>query len=176
VDLGKITFYVVPAVMGGILLWSLIRRRKTFEIFCEGAKEGLGTAVRILPPLIAVMTAIGMFRACGALELFCQLLRPAMEGLGIPAEVLPLALLRPISGSGSLAVLEDILRQYGADSLIGRVASVLQGSTETTFYTIAVYFGATSVTRTRHTLPSALLGDILSIFISAWAVRLFLGG
>lgn len=164
--------YVIPFVIAGIVMYGLIRRVDVFESFLEGAKNGLMVSLRILPALVALMTAVGMLKASGALDALTRLLAPGANALGLPPEVLPLALLRPISGSGAMAVLQDILQTHGADSLIGRVASVMQGSTETTFYTIAVYYGATKVRQTRHTLPCALAGDLTGFVFSALTVRL----
>lgn len=163
---------IIPLVMGGILLYGLLHKADIFGSFLDGAKDGLMVSLRILPALVALMTAVGMFRASGALDVLTWLLSPLAAVLRLPQEVLPLALLRPISGSGSMAVLQDILHHYGADSVAGRVASVMQGSTETTFYTIAVYYGATKVKQTRHTLPCALAGDFTGFVMSALMVRL----
>ena len=146
-----------------------------FAAFRTGAARGLTAAGEILPSLIALVTAVAMLRASGALELLCTAFAPAAEQLGLPGELLPMALLRPVSGSGALALFEDILTRFGPDSFIGRTASVLMGSTETTFYTIALYFGATKVRNTRHCLPAALLADLAGICLSAAAVGLFLG-
>lgn len=164
--------YIIPAVMCGILAYGLFRRVDVFAAFLDGAKEGLTTSLRIMPALVALMTAVGMFKASGALDLLTWCLSPAAALLRLPREVLPLAILRPISGSGAMAIFQNILQTHGADTLIGRVASVMQGSTETTFYTIAVYYGATKVRQTRHTLPAALTGDLVGFVVSAVAVRL----
>lgn len=129
----------------------------------------------ITPALICLLTAVAMFKASGALDVLSWGLSPLAQAVGLPGEVIPLALLRPISGSGAMVLFNDLLAVYGPDSFIGRVASVMEGSTETTFYTIAVYYGATHVTRTRHTLPSALSADLAGILMSGVAVRLFLG-
>ncbi|WP_262398117.1 spore maturation protein [Zongyangia hominis] len=145
-----------------------------FDVFIEGAKEGFGTAATVLPALIGLMTAIGMFKASGALDMLTAALRPVASLAQVPPEVVPLAIVRPISGSGALAVFQDILKTYGPDSLIGQVASVMQGSTETTFYTIAVYYGVTKVSRTRHTLVSSLTGDLTGFLMSALTVQLML--
>lgn len=166
---------IIPVLIAGVLLWGLSRGVDVFRVFLEGAGEGLKTAVQILPALVLLLTAIAMFRASGSLEVLTHAVRPLAEGLGFPVEVLPLALLRPISGSGALALFEDILRNYGPDGFIGRVASVLQGSTETTFYTIAVYYGAVSVQRTRHTLTASLTADFVGFAASVFAVRLIFG-
>lgn len=164
---------VMGLVVFGSVLLGLYRRVSVFDCFTEGAKEGLSTTLRVLPSLLGLLVAIAMFRASGALELLLTLIAPLGRWLGVPSEVMPLALMRPISGSGSLALVSDILNRYGADSFIGRVASVLMGSTETTFYTVAVYFGSIGVRRTRHTVGAALVADFCGMVLSVAAVRLF---
>jgi len=170
-----LSVWVVPLFMVLILTTGIIRRVPMFDEFITGAGEGLKACVKVLPALVALMTAVSMLRASGITELIASVLEPAVVHIGLPPEIVPLALIRPVSGSGSLAMLENIYAQYGADSLIGRVASVLQSSTETTFYTMAVYYGATEVKRTRHTLVSAASGDLTGIFLSALTVRLLMG-
>ena len=145
----------VPVFVAAVLVTALVRRVPVFDEFTVGAGEGLRTCVKILPSLVALMTAVSMLQASGLLEQVTSWIAPAAEKIGLPAPVLPLALMRPVSGSGSLAVLENVFRQVGPDSLAGQVASVMQSSTETTFYTIAVYYGAVGVKRTRHTLAAA---------------------
>lgn len=168
------TDFIIPAVIVFIIVYALIRGVKVFDVFVAGAKEGFGTAATVLPALIGLMTAIGMFKASGALDMLTAALRPIANLAQVPPEVVPLAIVRPISGSGALAVFQDILKSYGPDSLIGQVASVMQGSTETTFYTIAVYYGVTKVSRTRHTLVSSLTGDLTGFLMSAVTVQLML--
>ena len=168
--------WAVPVFVAAILVTGVIKRVPVFDEFTAGAADGLRTCVRILPSLVALLTAVAMLRASGALELLTAAAAPLAQKLGFPPEVVPLALLRPVSGSGSLAMLENVYATYGADTLIGRVASVLQSSTETTFYTIAVYYGAVGVKRTRHTLAAAASGDLCGIVLSALAVRLLMGG
>ena len=170
-----INHFIVPGIIGGIFLFGVVRGVNTFDAFLEGAREGLSTAVSITPALICLLTAVAMFKASGALDVLSWGLSPLAQAVGLPGEGIPLALLRPISGSGAMVLFNDLLAVYGPDSFIGRVASVMEGSTETTFYTIAVYYGATHVTRTRHTLPSALSADLAGILMSGVTVRLFLG-
>lgn len=167
--------YVIPLVIACILLYAAGKGIDVFSVFVDGAKEGIKTAFSILAPLVALMTAVGMFKASGALDILSYGLRPVADFLHIPTEVMPLALLRPISGSGAMAIFQDLLTSYGPDSYIGRVASVLQGSTETTFYTLAVYFGAVGITKTRHSLSCSLTADVVGFVMSAFAVRMFLG-
>lgn len=169
-----LSVWVVPVFIVLILSTGIARRIPVFDEFVVGAGEGLKTCIKVLPALVALMTAVSMLRASGMLELIASAVGPAAHYLGLPPEIVPLALLRPISGSGSLAMLENIYTEYGADSMIGRVSSVLQSSTETTFYTIAVYYGATGVKQTRHTLLSASGGDLTGILLSALTVRLVL--
>ena len=156
---------IIPLILCAIFLYGLLHGVNIFDSFLEGAKEGISTSFGILPALVALMTCIAMFNASGALDILTNALRP---------ETIPLALLRPISGSGALAIYENLLSNYGPDSFVGKVASVMQGSTETTFYTIAVYYGAVKVKKTRHTVPSALSADLTGFLMSVVAVRLLL--
>lgn len=164
--------WMVPLAIAGIVGFGLLRGVKVFDLFVEGAKEGLTTAVNILPALVALVVAVGMFKASGGLDLLSFALEPIGKLLGLSREVIPLSLIRPISGSGAMAIFNDILRSHGPDSLAGRIASVMMGSTETTFYTIAVYYGAAGIKNTRHTIPAALSADISGFFLSALAVKL----
>ena len=148
----------------------MIRRVPLYDAFLEGAKEGLSTAQRMLPPMLAMLCAVRAFSACGLLDAFCGLLAPLLSKAGIPAEVLPLMLMRPLSGSGSLAVLQEILSVYGPDSRIGRVACVMMGSSETVFYTCGVYLGAAGVSKSRHTVPCALFAWLAGSLAAAWIV------
>ena len=166
---------VVPSLVVGIVLYAAAKRVDIFKTFVKGARENLIVAWEILPSLTALCLAVGMLRSSGAAELISNLLEPLKRLIGLPAECVPLALMRPVSGSGALSMLEELLSSHGPDSFVGRVASVLMGSTETTFYTVAVYFGATKIKRTRQTLPSALLGDLTAFILSALTVRLILG-
>lgn len=169
----KIAAFAAPAVVAGIFFYGWLKGTDLFDAFLAGAKGGIDTAFGIIPALVALITAVGVFSASGALDIVTHSIAPLVQKVGVPAEVIPLALIRPISGSGALAVLNDILQKFGADSFIGRVAAVMQGSTETTFYTMAVYFGAVSVNNTRHTLPAAILADITGFLMSVLFVRLF---
>lgn len=168
------TDILVPVLLAAILLHGAMKGVDIFTVFIEGASEGLRVAVRILPTLVIFMTAIGMFKASGALDILTYPLRPITTMLGFPEECLPLALLRPVSGGGSLALYESVLRDAGPDSFAGRVASVLLGSSETTFYTIAVYYSVTAVKNTRHTAAAALAADISGTIMSAVAVRILM--
>ena len=169
--LTKFSDYLIPLLLAGAALYALCRRVDVFSALTTGAGEGLSVVLRILPPLVALLTAVYMLRASGALELLTELLTPVLTFLGIPPETVGLLLIRPVSGSGALAVGSDIMQTYGPDSTIGRTAAVMLGSTETTFYTVAVYYGATGIRRTRHTIPAALAADIAGFLAAAWTVR-----
>lgn len=169
--LTKFSDYLIPVLLAGAALYALCRRVDVFSALTTGAGEGLSVVLRILPPLVALLTAVYMLRASGALELLTELLTPVLTFLGIPPETVGLLLIRPVSGSGALAVGSDIMQTYGPDSTIGRTAAVMLGSTETTFYTVAVYYGAAGIRRTRHTIPAALAADITGFLAAAWTVR-----
>lgn len=166
---------VIPVLLSAVAICGLGRRVDVYAALTHGAEEGLTVLLRIIPALVGLLTAVGMFRASGAMEYLSDLCRPFLERLGVPPETTPLMLIRPISGSGALAVATDLLTAYGPDSYIGRVAAVMLGSTETTFYTIAVYFGSAGIHRTRHTIPAAITADLTGFVASALAVRLFFG-
>jgi spore maturation protein B len=164
---------VIPLMFFGIITYGFMQRVKMFDSFLAGAKDGLETSVRILPSLVALLTAISMFKASGALDILTRLSLPVLQLIKLPKEVAPLAFMRPISGSGSLAIVETIFKDYGPDSLAGRVASVMMGSTETTFYTLTVYFGSVNVKDTRYTVKAALAADLFGMIASVWIVRMF---
>lgn len=160
--LEQISLWAIPVLLVTIPLIGLIRKVKVYDVFVDGAKEGFGVAVNIIPFLVGLLVAIGMFRASGAMDLLTAALKPVMAATGFPAELFPLAILRTLTGSGSLAFTTDLIKTYGPDSLIGRMAATMYGSSETTFYVLAVYFGAVAVKRTRHAVPAALLGDLVA--------------
>lgn len=166
---------LIPLLLSAVALYGLEKRVDVYATLTHGAEEGLRVLLRIVPALIGLLTAVGMLRASGAMEWFSGLCSPVLGFLGIPPETAPLMLIRPVSGSGALAVASDLLSSCGPDSYEGRVAAVMLGSTETTFYTIAVYFGAAGIHRTRHTVPAALAADFTGFIASALAVRLFFG-
>lgn len=165
---------IVPFIVGTIALFALLRDVPVFDVFIEGAAEGLKIAVRIIPPLVGLMVVISMVRNSGMVDIISWILSPVTHILHIPNEMLPLALLRPLSGSGALSVVSDIFSASGVDSFVGKCASVMMGSTETTFYTIAVYFGYKNITKTGNTLPCALFADFLGVVMSVFFVRLLL--
>ena len=166
---------VVPVLLAMVAAVGLRKRVDVYSALTHGAEEGLTVLLRVIPALVGLLTAVGMFRASGAMEWLSALCAPVLERLGIPPEVTPLMLIRPVSGSGALAVATDLMTSHGPDGYIGRVAAVMLGSTETTFYTIAVYFGSAGIHRTRHAVPAALTADLTGFAASALAVRLFFG-
>ncbi len=174
--LDTLSAWAVPLLLAGIPLYALTRKVDVYAAFLEGAKGGFETGVRIVPPLVAVLVALGMLRASGALDAAAQALAPLLDPLGLPASVLPLVVVRPLSGGAALGVVGDVLRSEGPDSYAGRLASVMCGSTETTFYVLAVYFGAAGITRYRHALPAALLADLAGMTAAVVVVRLLFGG
>jgi spore maturation protein SpmA/spore maturation protein SpmB len=169
--------WIMPGLMAGFLLFGLVRRVRVYEVFVDGAKEGFQVALKIIPYLVAILTAVGMFRASGALDALVSALGPWTSRVGLPAEALPMALLRPLSGSGAFAVLAAIINDpaIGPDSYTGMLVSTLQGCTETTFYVLAVYFGAVQVRRIRYTLAAGLLADLAGVAASiaacSWLMR-----
>jgi spore maturation protein B len=169
------TFYIIPLIVGLIVIIAMVKKVAVFDEFLAGAWENIKVAVTILPALLGLMTAINMLRASGALDFISQLISPLTDFLGFPRECVSLALIRPVSGSGAISVYEGILRENGPDGFVGRVSSVLLGSTETTFYTIAVYFGVTKIKKTRQTLLASLSADFTGFVFSALTVRLIFG-
>ncbi|MEP0546107.1 MAG: spore maturation protein [Rhodothermales bacterium] len=170
-----LSYFVLPAIIVGFPLYGLYKKVPVYESFVEGAKEGFQVAVRIIPYLVAILFAIGMFRASGAMDFLITLLRPALGLIGFPAEVLPMAIVRPLTGSGSAGIVVDMIAQYGEDSILVKMAATMFGSTETTFYVIAVYFGAVNIKKTRHAVPTGLVADFAAMLVAVWAVRLLFG-
>ena len=168
----KFTDFIIPLFICAVIGLALIKKLNVFEIFINGAQKGLNSAAKLLPTFIILLTAIGMFKASGALDMLIQLLFPVAKLIGLPSELLPIAILRPLSGSGSIALFKNIADANSPDGKIVRIAAVMLSSTETTFYTIAVYFGATKVKRLRFTLIAALIGDIAVIVLSPIIVNL----
>ena len=170
--MGLLFAMIAPLIIAGVALYGVGRGVDVYDALIHGGAEGLEVLLRIVPPLIALMTAVYMLRASGALELAAQVLAPLLDRAGVPAQLLPLMLVRPISGSGASAYTLDLLQRFGPDSPTGQMASVLSSSTETTFYAVAVYFGACGYQRLRHTLPAALLGDFTALVFSILTVKL----
>jgi spore maturation protein B len=165
--LDAISLWAMPVLLVGIPLVGMIRGVKVYDVFIEGAKEGFNVAIRIIPFLVGILVAIGMFRGSGAMDLLTAVLRPIVAPIGFPPELVPLGILRSLTGSGSLAFTTDLIKSHGPDSVIGRTAATMYGSTETTFYVLAVYFGAVGVRRTRHAVPAALVSDIVAALAAA---------
>jgi len=167
-----LSILAIPLIMLIFIGYGGIKKVKVYEKFVEGAKEGFDVGVIIIPYLVAMLVAIAMFRASGALDVLTYILRPVTNLIGMPAEVLPMALMRPLSGSGSIGVMTELMKTYGVDSLIGFMSSTMFGSTETTFYVVAVYFGAVSIQKTRYALPAGLLADAAGLITAVYICRL----
>jgi len=171
--LDAISLWAMPVLLVAIPFVGLLRGIKVYDVFIEGAKEGFDVAVKIIPFLVGILVAIGMFRASGGLDVFVRVLAPLTVPLGVPPEVVPLAVLRPLSGSGSLAVMSEILTAHGPDSFLGYLAGTMQGSTDTTFYVLAVYFGAVGIKRTRHAVPAGLIADLCGLGTAVLVASVF---
>jgi spore maturation protein B len=165
--LDAISLWAMPVLLVAIPLVGIIRGVKVYDVFIEGAKEGFDVAIRIIPFLVGILVAIGMFRGSGAMDLLTAALRPLVAPIGFPPELVPLGILRSLTGSGSLAFTTDLIKSHGPDSVIGRTAATMYGSTETTFYVLAVYFGSVGVRRTRHAVPAALVSDLVAALAAA---------
>jgi len=162
----------IPLIIFAFLGYGYIKKVKIYEVFVEGAKEGFDVGVKIIPYLVAMLVAIAMFRASGALDVLTWVLSPVTNFIGMPSEVLPMAFMRPLSGSGSLGVMTELMQTHGVDSLIGFMASTMYGSTETTFYVVAVYFGSVNIYKTRYALPAGLLADAAGLITAVYVCRL----
>ncbi|MBF2056490.1 MAG: spore maturation protein [Cyanobacterium sp. T60_A2020_053] len=168
--------YIIPLLLMGIPFYALVFKKvKVYEVFTDGAKEGFNIAIMIIPYLVAILVAIGMFRASGALDVMLTILSPVLGFIGFPPENILLAIMRPLSGGGSFGLLSDIIETQGADSLIGKIAATMYGSTETTFYVLAVYFGSVGVKKVRHALLAGLIADVVGIFSAVYICRFFFG-
>ncbi|MBF8984472.1 spore maturation protein [Lutibacter sp. B2] len=167
-----ISIYAIPLIILFIPLYGFFKKVKVYEAFTDGAKEGFKTAVTIIPYLVAMLVAIGIFRKSGAMDVLVTIVSPITNAIGMPAEVLPMALMRPLSGGGASGIMNDLFTTYGADSLIGRMASIMNGSTETTFYVLAVYFGAVGVKKTRHAVPAGLIADAVGLLTAVFVTNL----
>ena len=166
---------ILPLLLAAVAVYGTGKRVNVYAALTRGAEDGLTVLLHMIPALVGLLTTVSMFRASGAMDLLTGLCAPVLERLGIPPETVPLMLIRPVSGSGALAAASDLMASYGPDSYIGRVAAVMLGSTETTFYTIAVYFGSAGIVRTRHTVPAALAADLTGFLTAALTVRLLFG-
>ena len=169
------SFWILPALIAGLVLFGWARGVRVYESLVEGAKEGFQVAVKIIPYLVAILAAIGIFRASGGLELLAKAIGPVTNLIGMPAEALPVALVRPLSGSGALGVMTEIMNAQGPDSFTGYMVCTFNGSTDTTFYILAVYFGSVGIKRTRHALPACLTADVTGILAAVLIVNLLFG-
>lgn len=156
----------IPLILTVIIVAGYVKKVKMYEVFVEGAKEGFDVAVRIIPYLVAIFTAISLFRFSGAMAVFAAIISPLTDLIKMPADLLPLALMKPLTGGGALGITSEIITTHGPDSLPGFMASIMQGSTDTTFYVIAVYFGAVGIKNSRHALPAGLIADAAGILMS----------
>ena len=159
-------------MIAGIPLYASLRKVKVYDSFVEGAKEGFQISIRLIPYLVAMLVAIGMFRASGAIDLIAHALSPILSKIGMPSDLLPLALVRPFSGSAANGVMADVIHTHGGNSIISKMAGTMMGSTETTFYVVAIYFGAVNIRRTRHAVPAGLIADLVGILASVWICNL----
>ena len=173
--ISRIASWVLPLAVTLVFALGSVRGVKAFDCFVKGAKKGLSTVYAIFPTIVALVVAVTMLRESGAMELLAEFLSPVAAFLGVPAEIIPVGLLAPVSGGGSLSLFRDVLEKHGADSFVGQVASVLMGATDTTFYAVSVYFGAVGIKKTRHTLAAGLTADFTSLVLSSFFVKLFLG-
>lgn len=162
----------MPLIILLIVIYGLIEKNKVFDDFLEGAKEGIEIVLNILPTLIGLFVAIGALRSSGILDIIIRFITPLLNVLHFPSEIMPLAMLRPISGSGSIAVATDIMKNYGVDSTIGMMASIIMGSTETTLYTIAIYTSCVKIKKTRFVLLASLVADVVGILVSVGICRM----
>lgn len=167
--------YVLPCMIVGIVAFGLYKRVKVFDCFMLGAKKGLHTVYELMPSITGLVVAVSMLKESGAMEIISSVLRPVTSIFGVPEEITPMALLSPVSGGGSLSLFENVLKNYGPDSFVGQVASVVMGSTDTTLYAVTVYYAAANIKNTRHTLLAGLTADFMSLVLSAFFVRLTVG-
>jgi spore maturation protein B len=170
-----ISIVAIPLMIGIFLWWGFAKKVRVYEVFVEGAKDGFHTAVRIIPYLVAMLFAIGIFRASGAMDVLVYIISPITNLIGMPADTLPMAFMRPLSGSGSLGIMTELMKTHGPDSFIGVLASTMYGSSETTFYVLAVYFGAVNIKNTRHAVPVGLLADLAGMLAAVFICRILFG-
>jgi spore maturation protein B len=170
-----ISIIAIPLMIAVFLCWGFVKKVRIYEVFVEGAKDGFNTAVRIIPYLVAMLFAIGIFRASGAMDVLISIISPITNLIGMPADTLPMALMRPLSGSGSLGIMTELMKTHGPDSFIGVLASTMYGSSETTFYVLAVYFGAVNIKNTRHAVPVGLFADIAGMIAAVFICRIIFG-
>lgn len=161
--INEVSKWAIPLTLVLIPLWALYKKIEVYDTFVDGAKEGFSVGVKIIPYLVGILVAIGMFRASGAIDIIAKVLSPLLNFIGMPADILPLAIIRPLSGSGALGIMTEIAGKYGGDSYMAKLAAVMTGSSETTFYVLAVYFGAVGIKKVRHALIAGLIADLAGI-------------
>lgn len=162
---------IIPILICSIVIYGMLKKVKVYECFIEGAKEGVKLCFNIYPYILAMLLAVGVFRESGALGMFINLIRPVVKMIGLPPEVVPLVMVKPLSGSGAQGIFMDILNQYGADTYIGLIASIIIGSTETIFYTLTIYFGAINIKKIRHTLWAAIMADLTAVIVAVTVAK-----
>lgn len=170
--INNVSKWAIPLTILFVPIWSLYKKVPVYDTFVDGAKEGFAVAVKIIPYLVGILVAIGMFRASGAIEIISNICSPILKLIGMPPDLLPLAIVRPLSGSGALGIMSEIAGKYGGDSYIAKVAAVMTGSSETTFYVLAVYFGAVGIKKVRHALLAGLIADLAGIMSALFICRL----
>ena len=170
--ISTISMWAIPFLLLSIPLYGAIKKVKVYESFVEGAKGGFQMAIRIIPYLVAILVAVGMLRGAGAIDMLANWMGPALQRVGFPVEILPLAIMRPLSGSGSLGIVTELVKVHGPDSFIGRLAASAYGSTETTFYVLAVYFGSVGIKKARHAVICGLVADITSLIVAIILCRM----
>ena len=167
--------FAIPFMIVGIIIYGVSKGIKVYESFIEGAKDGFSTAVRIIPSFVAMLVAIGIFRESGAMNLLIKLITPVIEIFQIPGEVVPMIIMRPLSGSGAQGIMSELATNYGPESLLARTSAVMMGSSETTFYVLAVYFGSVSIKKQRHALSAGLIADLAGLISAVYITKLFFG-
>ena len=167
--------WAIPLMILGIFIYAIYKRVNIYEAFIEGASQGFQIAINLIPYLLAMMVAIGVFRSSGAMAILAAIMKPVTDILGVPSEILPLAILRPLSGGGALGISAELINTYGADSFLGRLASTMQGSSDTTFFVLTLYFGSVGIKHYRHAMWLGLLADGITFIASVFLVRLFFG-
>lgn len=173
--INAISKYSIPLIIAGFVLYGLVKKVDVYATFTDGAKEGFTTAVNIIPSLVGMLVAIGIFRASGAMELLTDFIGMATSKVGVPGEIIPMALIRPLSGGGARGVMTELITTHGPGSLIGRMAAIMMGSTDTTFYILAVYFGSVSIRKQRHAVSAGLLADLAGVIAAITMTRIFFG-
>jgi len=164
--------WIFLLMVAGIPAYGYFKKVEVYDAFTEGAKDGFNVTLKIIPHMVAMIVAIGMFRASGAIDVLSKWLAPVLSKIGMSPELLPLALMRPLSGAASTGLTAELITTHGPDSLIAKTAATMMGSTETTFYVVAIYFGAVAVKRTRHAIPAGLIADAVGILVSVWICRI----